>query len=121
MNTKQMDNNTLNQDIIKKVNEKLPDYEILCDLSDFFKVIGDGTRIQILFALSKNEMCVGDIATLFNLTKSNVSHQLKILRISNLVKSRRDGKNIFYSLNDEHVSDILEIALEHLIEKRKKP
>ena len=98
---------------------KMPQYETLCDLSDFFKVIGDGTRLQILFSLYESELCVCDIAKRLNLTKSNVSHQLKILRFSNLVKSRRDGKHIYYSLDDDHVHEILQTGLEHLYEKKK--
>lgn len=100
-------------------NIKIPKYELLCDLSDFFKVIGDGTRLQILFTLYESELCVCDIAKRLNLTKSNVSHQLKILRFSNLVKSRRAGKHIFYSLDDEHIYEILETGLKHLNEYKK--
>ena len=84
-------------------NIHMPDTTLLYDLSDFFKVMGDSTRIQLLWALEENEMCVGDLASLLNMTKSAVSHQLKILRSAKLVKAEKRGKNVFYSLSDEHV------------------
>ena len=90
--------------------------DVLSDLSEFFKVMGDNTRINLLWALEEEELCVGDLAVLLDMTKSAVSHQLRALRQSKLIRARRDGKNIYYSLNDDHVKDILEMALEHISE-----
>lgn len=106
----------LNTDIINKVKPKMPDTPLLYDLSDFFKLMGDSTRIQLLWALEENEMCVGDLAFLLNMTKSAVSHQLKILRSAKLVKAEKRGKNVFYALSDNHVRTVLEMALEHVRE-----
>lgn len=106
----------LNTDIINKVKPKMPDMTLLYDLSDFFKLMGDSTRIQLLWALEENEMCVGDLAFLLNMTKSAVSHQLKILRSAKLVKAEKRGKNVFYALSDNHVRTVLEMALEHVRE-----
>ncbi len=88
----------------------------LYDLSDFFKLMGDSTRIQILWVLESGEMCVGDIAANLEMTKSAVSHQLKILRSAKLVKAQKRGKNVFYALSDHHVKTVLEMALEHVRE-----
>ena len=106
----------LNTDIINKVKPKMPDMTLLYDLSDFLKLMGDSTRIQLLWALEENEMCVGDLAFLLNMTKSAVSHQLKILRSAKLVKAEKRGKNVFYALSDNHVRTVLEMALEHVRE-----
>ena len=106
----------LNTYIINKVKPKMPDMTLLYDLSDFFKLMGDSTRIQLLWALEENEMCVGDLAFLLNMTKSAVSHQLKILRSAKLVKAEKRGKNVFYALSDNHVRTVLEMALEHVRE-----
>lgn len=106
----------LNTDIINKVKPKMPDMTLLYDLSDFFKLMGDSTRIQLLWALEENEMCVGDLAFLLNMTKSAVSHQLKILRSAKLVKAEKRGKNVFYALSDNHVRTVLEMALDHVRE-----
>lgn len=103
-------------DIINKVSVKMPNTTLLYELSDFFKLMGDSTRIQLLWALEENEMCVGELASLLNMTKSAVSHQLKILRSAKLVRADKKGKNVFYSLNDHHVKTVLEMALEHILE-----
>lgn len=95
--------------------EMFPD-EAFSDISDFFRIFADSTRIKILWALDKSEMCVCDIASLLCMTKSAVSHQLKVLKDNNLVKSRREGKVVFYSLSDDHVRDIFEKAVEHINE-----
>ena len=94
----------------------MPDTTVLYDLSDFFKLMGDSTRIQLLWALEENEMCAGDLTELLGMTKSAVSHQLKILRSAKLVKAQKRGKNVFYSLSDHHVKTVLEMALEHVRE-----
>ena len=103
-------------ELVATRKEKMPTEELLYDLSDFFKIFGDSTRISILFAIDGEPMCVCDIAELLGMTKSAVSHQLKILRQSLLVKYKKSGKNVFYSLADDHVRDIIEKALEHIKE-----
>lgn len=103
-------------DIIDSVNTRMPDEELLYDLAELFKVFGDSTRIKILYVLLESEMCVCDIAQLLNMTQSAISHQLRILKQNRLVKFRREGKTIFYSLLDEHVCSILSQGMEHLEE-----
>lgn len=93
-----------------------PDDEILYDLAELFKVFGDSTRIKILYAMFDAELCVGDIAERLNLSQSSVSHQLRILKNSKLVKFRREGKSVYYSLDDEHVRKILSMGMEHIEE-----
>lgn len=106
----------IHQETVDNVIKELPDDGLLYDLADFFKSFGDSTRIKILFALEKEEMCVCDLSILLGTTVSAVSHQLKNLRHLKLVKSRREGKNIFYSLADDHVGMIIKVGLEHLKE-----
>ena len=106
----------IHSDAVEKRRAEMPDENTLYDLSDFFKVLGDSTRISILFATSGEPLCVCDIANLLGMTKSAVSHQLKILRQSDLVTYRKLGKNVYYSLADDHVRDIIEKALEHIKE-----
>ncbi|MCD7879046.1 MAG: metalloregulator ArsR/SmtB family transcription factor [Candidatus Gastranaerophilales bacterium] len=101
---------------VGKIRKKMPDTEILYELADFFKVMGDGTRIRILWALEDDEMCAGDLAVLLDMTQSAISHQLKVLRMSKLVKIRKSGKNVYYSLDDNHVKMILKKSLEHVKE-----
>lgn len=104
------------EDVVKKLIEQQPDDEILYDLAELFKVFGDSTRIKILYALFEAELCVYDIARLLHLSQSSVSHQLRILKNSKLVKFRREGKSIFYSLDDEHVREIISMGMEHVNE-----
>ncbi|MCM1253049.1 MAG: metalloregulator ArsR/SmtB family transcription factor [Clostridium sp.] len=104
------------EDVVKKLLEQQPDDEILYDLAELFKVFGDSTRIKILYTLFEAELCVYDIARLLNLSQSSVSHQLRILKNSKLVKFRREGKSIFYSLDDEHVREIISMGMEHVTE-----
>ena len=101
----------------KNFTNDMPDIETLYDLSEFFKVFGDSTRIRILFVLSSAEVCVCDLAKALNMTQSAISHQLRILKNSKLVKSRREGKSIFYSLADGHVSTIIAQGREHIEEE----
>lgn len=103
-------------DLLKIVNETMPDETELYDLAELFKVFGDSTRIRILFVLFEAEVCVCDLAEALNMTQSAISHQLKILRQNKLVKSRREGKSIFYSLADEHVRTIIAQGCEHIEE-----
>lgn len=107
----------IHKDIVNKVKVRMPQDEDIYDLSDFFKVLGDSTRMKIIWALDESEMCVCDIAVLLNMTKSAISHQLRSLRDANLVKFRKEGKTVYYSLKDEHVRDIYEIGMEHIKEK----
>ena len=100
------------EDIVQKVLEQQPDDEVLYDLAELFKVFGDSTRIRILYALFETELCVGDIAQILNLSQSSVSHQLRILKSSKLVKFRREGKIMFYSLDDDHVRTRISMGME---------
>ncbi|EEG51277.1 transcriptional regulator, ArsR family [[Clostridium] asparagiforme DSM 15981] len=106
----------VHEDVVKAVNEKMPDEDELCDLAEIFKVFGDSTRIKILYVLFEAEMCVCDIAQLLNMNQSAISHQLRILKQNRLVKSRREGKAVFYSLADGHVRTIINQGLEHIQE-----
>lgn len=103
-------------ELLKIVNETMPEETELYDLAELFKVFGDSTRIRILFVLFEAEVCVCDLAEVLNMTQSAISHQLKILRQNKLVKSRREGKSIFYSLADEHVRTIIAQGCEHIEE-----
>ncbi|HCS72887.1 MAG TPA: transcriptional regulator [Clostridiales bacterium] len=111
------DCDVIHEDVVNRVREKMPEEEILYKLADLFKVFGDSTRIKILWALEESEMCVCDIANLLNMTQSAISHQLRVLRQAALVKSRRDGKVIYYSLDDEHVQQIMDQGMIHIREK----
>lgn len=106
----------VHEDIVKRVQQSVPDEEVLYDLAELFKVFGDSTRIKILYVLFESEMCVCDIAQLLNMNQSAISHQLRVLKQSQLVKYRRDGKTVFYSLADDHVRTILGTGMEHLTE-----
>jgi len=106
----------IHSQMVDMVAARLPKDNELMGLSGLFKVLGDGTRIKIISALQEAEMCVCDIAVLLGMTKSAISHQLRILRQTKLVKSRRDGKHVYYSLDDGHVSSILTQGLEHIKE-----
>lgn len=106
----------VHEDIIKKVMQVVPDEESLFEAAELLKVFGDSTRIRIIFVLCQSEMCVCDIAKLLGMTQSAISHQLRVLKQARLVKSRRDGKTIFYSIADEHVKTIFYYAMEHVME-----
>lgn len=107
----------IHSDVVNRAREVMEDTEILYAVSDFFKVMCDSTRMRIMAALDNGEMCVCDLSALLNMTKSAISHQLKVLKDAKLVKSRRDGKNVFYSLMDDHVKSIIEMGIEHIKEK----
>lgn len=106
----------VHDEVCEQVCVDMPDEDTLFDVAELFKIFGDSTRIRILSALSQAEMCVCDICSVLNMTKSAVSHQLRILRQAKLVKNRRQGKEIFYSLDDDHVLSIINLALEHIEE-----
>ena len=104
-------------DIVKRVKELMPnDESILHELADFFKLFGDSTRIKILFALGACELCVNDISELLNMNQSAVSHQLRILSRSRLVKSKKKGRYVYYSLNNRHIKQVLAQGVEHISE-----
>ncbi|MDR0998224.1 MAG: metalloregulator ArsR/SmtB family transcription factor [Treponema sp.] len=111
------DCNVIHEDVVNAVRKKLPREELLLDLADLFKVFGDSTRVKIISALLHSEMCVCDIAALLGMTKSAISHQLRELRQSKLVKYRRDGKVVYYSLDDQHVETLFNQGLTHVSEK----
>ena len=106
----------VHEDIVEKVNAEMPDEEVLYDLAELFKVFGDSTRIRILYVLFESEMCVCDIAQLLGMSQSAISHQLRCLKQSKLVKYRREGKTVFYSLADAHVRTILGQGMDHIKE-----
>ena len=106
----------VHEDLLKIVNETLPEETELYDLAELFKVFGDSTRIRILFVLFEAEVCVCDLAKVLNMTQSAISHQLRILKQNKLVKNRREGKSIFYSLADDHVRTIINQGRDHIEE-----
>ncbi|MGI6621891.1 MAG: helix-turn-helix transcriptional regulator [Clostridiaceae bacterium] len=108
----------IHDDIIKKVEENMPKEDDLYDLAELFKVFGDSTRIKIIWALFESEMCVCDIAYLLNMTQSAISHQLRVLKAARLVRYRRSGKTVFYSLDDNHIKQIFEMGMEHIKERQ---
>lgn len=110
------DNNyiAVHDELVKQVLKAQPDDEVLYDLADVFKMFGDSTRIKILYALFESELCVGDISSILNISQSAISHQLKLLKDAKLVKFRREGKVIFYALDDDHVRTILSMGMEHI-------
>ena len=110
------DCDVIHGDIVEHVKREMAPKEECIQLASLFKLFGDGTRIQILYALEKHEMCVCDLAALMNMTKSAISHQLKSLRMANLVKCRREGQNAYYSLADDHIKTIIDIGYEHIKE-----
>jgi len=107
----------IHEDVLAEVKKNMPDEDCLYNLAETFKVLSDNTRIKILYALLNNDMCVCDIAALLNMTQSAISHQLRVLKQARLVKFRRDGKVVYYSLDDEHIKSIFDQALVHINEK----
>ncbi len=106
--------NIIHQDAVKSVENEMISIEVITNISTLFKILGDPTRVKIVWALELHELCVCDIATVLNMTKSATSHQLALLRKHNIVKTRREGKQVFYSLDDEHVTSIIELAKTHV-------
>ena len=111
------DCNVIHQEAVDKVLSKLPNEDTFNRLADLYKLIGDTTRCRILFALDQDEMCVCDLANVLNMTKSSISHQLAVLRRSGIVKCRKEGKEVYYTLDDEHIVQLFEIGLEHINHK----
>lgn len=112
------ENNIIHEDVIARVRDALPEETPVLDVSELFKVFGDSTRCRIICALQIEEMCVNDLGVLLQMTQSAVSHQLKILRDARLVKSRKEGRIVYYSLDDDHVSEIFTMAFHHVMEER---
>ncbi len=121
MNNQKEDNvlcqeNEVHLELLKIINEKMPKEEKIFDLSELFKILGDSTRMRILFVLFESEACTCDLAEVLRMTSSAISHQLKLLQRAKLVKSRRDGRAVYYSLADEHVRTIISQGMEHIEE-----
>ena len=108
--------NVIHKEVVENVKNKLPKEEILYDLAELFKVFGDSTRIKIICSLFESEMCVCDLSVLLNISQSAISHQLRVLKSARLVKFRRAGKVIYYSLDDEHIKQIFDAGLHHITE-----
>ncbi len=106
----------IHKNLVTKAMGEMPAEEMLYDMAELFKVFGDTTRIRILYALFSSEMCVCDIADLLNMTQSAISHQLKVLKQARLVKFRKEGKSVYYSLDDDHIKTILYQGISHLSE-----
>ncbi|MBO3446210.1 MULTISPECIES: ArsR/SmtB family transcription factor [Clostridia] len=110
----------IHDEVVKEVKSTMPQEEMLYDLAELFKVFGDTTRVKILYALFANEMCVCDIADLLGMTQSAISHQLRVLKQARLVKFRKEGKTVYYSLDDSHISQIFDCGLNHIKETYKR-
>ncbi|MBQ7667921.1 MAG: winged helix-turn-helix transcriptional regulator [Clostridia bacterium] len=111
------DCDVIHEDVVNRVRNNMQE-DILYDLADFFRIVGDSTRTKIMWALDEHEMCVCDLAVLLNMTKSAISHQLRVLKEANLVTFRREGKIIYYKLADDHVTQIFERGFEHIMESK---
>ena len=119
MNTEEVEcceEKNVHEDLVHAVHEKMPEEEKLSDLAELFKVFGDLTRIRILYVLFESELCVCDLASALNMNQSAISHQLKILKQAKLVKGRREGKSVIYSLSDQHVRTIIAQGMDHIEE-----
>ena len=108
------DCNIIHEDLVEDTINKMTDDDLLNELSDFFKILGDTTRIKILYALDQNELCVCDIANVLGMSKSSISHQLATLKKNGIVKCKKIGKEVFYMLDDEHVQQVFEVGKEHI-------
>lgn len=104
------------EETLQKIFDEMPPEEILYDLAEIFKIFGDSTRIKILYTLFESELCVRDIAKILNMSQNAVSHQLRVLKNNKLVRFRKEGKNVYYSLADDHVYSIIKMGMEHLEE-----
>ncbi|MCI5839491.1 MAG: metalloregulator ArsR/SmtB family transcription factor [Peptoniphilaceae bacterium] len=109
--------NCVHENVVNKINSNKKDFEKLDTLSKFFKIFSDETRLKIIWALDKHELCVCDLQAVLNMSQSAISHQLALLKKSNLVKSRKEGRIVFYSLSDWHVVSIFEKGMEHILEE----
>lgn len=111
------DCNIIHENIVKDTLSKMPEDDLFNKLAEFFKILGDITRAKILFALDQNEMCVCDIANVLGMSKSSISHQLGTLRRMNIVKCRKQGKEVYYTMDDDHVQKLFELGIEHIEHK----
>lgn len=109
----------INKELADDVRKHLPDTNDIMDLADFFKVMGDNTRLKILIALLSNELCVSDLSYLLSMSQSAISHQLKALKRAKLIKSRRDGRMMYYSLDDDHIKCILDDSMAHILDEER--
>ena len=114
------DCNIIHQDVVKNTLRKMPEDDLFNKLAEFFKILGDTTRAKILFALDQNEMCVCDIANVLGMSKSSISHQLGTLRRMSIVKCTRVGKEVYYTIDDDHVKGLFELGIEHIGRKEIK-
>ena len=112
------DCDVIHKDKVEKAKTTMLDEETLLCIADFYKAMSDSTRVKIIDLLDKNELCVCDISSLLNMTKSAVSHQLKYLKEMKLIKNRKKGKEVWYSLDDNHVKQVFDISLEHILESK---
>lgn len=109
----------IHEDVLARVRERMPDEDPVYEVSELFKVFGDSTRARIICALNIEEMCVCDLSALLNMTQSAVSHQLRLLKVSRIVKSRKQGRVVYYSLDDTHIGQIFAMAFDHIMEERE--
>ena len=109
----------IHEDVLARVREKMPDEDPVYEVSELFKVFGDSTRARIICALSLEEMCVCDLSALLNMTQSAISHQLRLLKVSRIVKSRKQGRVVYYSLDDAHIGQIFAMAFDHVMEEQE--
>lgn len=119
MNREEIENckvTIIHEELVNEINRTMPKEEVLYDLAEIFKVFGDTTRIKILYSLFKNEMCVCDISAIVGVSRSAISHQLRLLKQSKLVRYRKEGKVVYYSLDDEHIKSIFNAGLAHIEE-----
>lgn len=114
------DCNAVNEELVNSTLKAMPRDDVFTKLAEFYKIIGNDTRCKIIFALSLNEMCVCDLANVLTMTKSSISHQLSGMRGAGVVKCRREGKEVYYSLDDEHITNIFAISLTHISHKHKE-
>ena len=110
----------IHEDVVQRVQTAMPDEEGIYEVSELFKVFGDSTRARIICALNIEEMCVCDLATLLNMSQSAISHQLRLLKVSRIVKSRKEGRVVYYSLDDKHIGQIFAIGFEHVMHVMKE-
>ncbi len=112
--------NIIHEDLVEKSKKDLLSDEILGEVADFFKVFSDKTRLKIVTVLLKEELCVCDIATVLNMSQSSISHQLRVLRQNKIVKNRKEGKVVYYSLDDEHINNIVSQGIEHYVHRKEE-
>lgn len=114
------DCNIIHQEVVETTKKKMPSPTTFSSLANFFKILGDQTRTKILFALAQNEMCVCDIANLLDMTKSSISHQLATLRKNKIVKCRKVATTVYYTLDDEHITQVFKLGLEHINHQKEQ-